>query len=95
MNGTFRAPYMTMSGGCVACPRELFVHAPFLGMTACVCMPGYDADRTTGACLAIPTNDPRYAPSWAAPSLTTLVLVGAGVGAAALSFACVMGCDLN
>jgi hypothetical protein len=93
LNGTFRAPY-TM-GRCVACPRDLFVHAPFLGMTTCVCMPGYDADRTTGACLAIPADDPRYAPPWSATSLMSLVLVGAGVGAAALSFACVMGCVLT
>jgi hypothetical protein len=80
--------------GCVACPRELLVHAPFLGMTACVCLPGYDADPTTGACLAIPEGDPRRAPPWLArlPTTMTLVLIGAGMGAGALGFACVLGC---
>ena len=89
LNGTFKAPGMT--GGCVACPPELFVHAPFLGMTACVCFSGYDSDSVTGACVAIQADDPRNAPPWLV-SMTTLLFMSAGAGAMAMGFACVFGC---
>ena len=76
------------------CPSPL-LHAPFLGMTACVCLPDYDADRLTGACVAIASDDPRRAPPWLPDSWLTVVWLGASAGAAAMGFACAFGCLLS
>jgi hypothetical protein len=89
LNGTFRAP--SSGSGCMPCPHPS-LHAPFLGMTACVCLPDYDADRTTGSCVPIAHDDPRRAPPWLPSSLMTVVWMGAAAGAAAMGFACAFGC---
>ena len=47
LNGTVRA--RLASGGCVPC-QGVNEHAPYLGMSACVCIQGYQLSSTTGQC---------------------------------------------
>ena len=90
LNGTARpdgAP------ACLPCAGP-FEHAPYLGMTACACLPGYErvvVDGTNGtapSCEPIPGYAALYgAPTWYTEWLAPYAVpVGAAVGTAALVF---------
>ena len=89
LNGTVRPDGTEL---CVPCPSAL-EHAPYLGMTECECIPGYERDPSSLECTPIAGLD---APGWyttlVSSSSELLFLLAAGAGVAAFVFAFVLLC---
>jgi hypothetical protein len=87
LNGTMRP--RRSPGGCIPCLASSFQQAPYLGMTACTCMTGYQPDPVTDACVPVDAN--TRAPAWYTyveeRQNNLLLYVGVGASAAALGFA--------
>ena len=100
LNGTARA--RRSPGGCLPCAADANEHAPFLGMSACACVPGFERGGDAGLCVPLSTSSSSSssssdAPGWytqffSAP--TALVLTSLGAGTAALVFSVVLACML-
>ena len=90
LNGTMR-PRLA-PGGCIPCLASALQEAPYLGMTACACIAGYEPDAVTGACVSVDAR--TRAPAWFATASDAnflLLYVGVGASAAALGFAALLG----
>ena len=62
------------SGACVACADPTTQHAPNLGMTACICMPGFQLSVDLLRC--IPDADPNAAVAFAREPVQLTAVVG-------------------